>query len=378
MKPPADLPPVDCPPAAVPPAPAIAPPAVDMARLALNAFARHAAAHTLRHYTGIVSLHGLARLGLTQKETRGDEAVLDHARRMFAPFLTGRLRFETNFPNYLVGGNGAAFLWWKDELPGADADLFLPYIDEVLHQAARDRDGILCHPEAPAGEKVWIDVAFGVSPFLLFCGLKLGRADCIDEAWAQTRKLCAVLRDPEVGLMHQAKNFHVRGRLTGDHWSRGNGWGLLALAELVQYLPEEHPARADMLAAYRDLIAACLRTQGKAGLWHQEMTGPESYVETSGSALILYAIGAGLEHGLLDGAHRRAFEKGLRGLLSYIAVDGSMHNTCTGCLAPGDGSREAYMRHPHELNDPHAFGPVILACTQALRLGITGISVIED
>jgi unsaturated rhamnogalacturonyl hydrolase len=123
---------------------------------------------------------------------------------------------------------------------------------------------------------------------------------------------------------------------------------------------------------YRDLVDACLRVQDPvAGLWHQEMTEPKSYIETSGSGLILYAIGAGIGCGLLKGeGYKAAFEKGLKGMLSYIALDGSVHNTCVGCLAPGDGSPEAYIRHAHKINDPHAFGPLVLAYGQAVGLGM--------
>lgn len=344
----------------------------DPAEVAIRAFDKHVELHPLGHYTGIVTLHGLARLGLALKASGGDDAVLRKAQAHFGPFLRGEENFKCNFPNYRAGGNGAAFLWWQGALPEADEATFAPYIDELLHQAPRDRNGVYCHPGDPAAEKIWIDLAFAVSPFLLFCGLKLNRADCLDEAWAQTRKLVEALRDPANGLVNQAINFRGAGHRTGDHWSRGNGWAILALTELAQYFPESHPARADVVAMYGDLIESCLRVQDDVShLWHQEMTAPESYIETSGSGLILYAIGAGIECGLLSEArHREAFEKGLRAMKSYIALDGSVHHTCVGCLSPGMGTREEYMRHPHKMNDPHAFGPLVLAYGQAVRLGI--------
>ncbi|MFA6962702.1 MAG: glycoside hydrolase family 88 protein [Opitutaceae bacterium] len=345
--------------------------------IALRAFDKHVETHALGHYTGIVTLHGLARLGLALKRRDGDDAVLRKARANFGPFLRGEETFRCNFPNYRVGGNGAAFLWWQGALPEADEQTFEPFIDELLHKAVRDRNGIYCMPGAPQEEKIWIDVAFAVTPFLLFCGLKLDRTDCIDEAWSQTRKLVTMLRDPTNGLMNQAMNFGGAGHRTGDHWSRGNGWAILALAELAQYFPESHPARTEVVAMFNGLVEACLRMQDPvSGLWHQEMTAPESYIETSGSGLILYGLGAGLECGLLKGArYREAFERGLLGMLSYIAIDGSMHNTCMGCLAPGDGSREDYMRHPHIINDFHAFGPLVLAFGQAVRLRVPTLAL---
>lgn len=342
----------------------------NVTKIALRAFEKHVELHTLGHYTGIVTLHGLARLGLVLKR-HGDETVLYKARTYLAPFLRGEEKFKCNFPNYHLGGNGAAFLWWRGELPDASDAMFVSTVDEMIHRAPRDRNGIYCMPSAPQDEKIWIDVAFAVTPFLLFCGLKLGRQDCLDESWSQTRKMVERLRVAETGLVNQAINIRGAGHRTGDHWSRGNGWAILALTELMQYFPESHPARGEVVAMYRGLVDACLRVQNPVfGLWHQEMTEPKSYIETSGSGLMLYAIGAGIECGVLAGdSYRRAFEKGLHGMMSYIALDGSVHHACVGCLSPEDGSREAYMRHPHNMNDPHAFGPLVLAYGQAVRLG---------
>jgi Predicted unsaturated glucuronyl hydrolase involved in regulation of bacterial surface properties, and related proteins len=348
----------------------VAAPGADPLEIAVRAFDKHVETNPLGHYTGIVSLHGLGRLGLFLKERSGDVSVLEKARTHYGPFLRGEEKFKCNFPNYHIGGNGAAYLWWKGELT-EESEKFAYYVDELMTKAPRDRNGICCHPRAPQEEMIWIDVAFAVTPFLLFCGLKMNRPDCIDEAWAQTRKMVATLRVAETGLVNQAINFRGVGHRSADHWSRGNGWAMLALAELVQFFPETHPERPAVVKMYLDFIEACMKARDEVtGLWHQEMTAPESYIETSGSGLILYGIGAGLELGLLGETHREAFETGLRSLLSYIALDGSVHHTCVGCLSPGQGTREDYIGHPHRLNDCHAFGPLVLAFGQAARLGV--------
>src|SRR5690606_24562941 len=115
----------------------------------------------------------------------------------------------------------------------------------------------------------------------------------------------------------------------------------------------------------------------EAGLWHQEMTAPESYVETSGSGLILHAFGVGFEQGLLGKEYEEVLHAGLRSYLKYITVDGSVHNTCIGCLSPNEGKRQDYIERPYLLNDCHAFGPVLFAFGQAYKLGIKEISIEE-
>lgn len=345
----------------------------DTLELALKAARKHLAVRgDFGAYPGIVTLYGIARLAAL-----GDPSLVAQAREWLMPFVRGEMSFRHNFPNYLCGGAASAYLLWRGHLPEAREEV-RRYADEILHHAPRDPQGILTRPRDPEKHYVWIDVAFAVGPFLLFAGLALNDDRYVEESFQQTAKMVRLLRDPENGLLHQGINFSAPGKISEDHWSRGNGWGAFALVELARYLPSDHPRKAEALALYRDHVEACARVQDDAGLWHQEMTDTsQSYVETSGSALLLYALGSGLEAGLLGTsdsaeyiAHRARFEKGMRGLLAYITDDVDVFHTCRSCLCPGAGTQLDYRAVPPVLNDSHAFGPVVLASGQAHALGL--------
>lgn len=338
--------------------------------LAHRAALKHIAVHGhLDHYSGIVTLHALTRLAAGT----GDTTLIREARELLLPFVRGERQFHVNFPNYLCGGNASAYLLWRGHLPEA-AESARRYAEEILNCAPRDPDGILSHPQLPGRDCVWIDVAFAVTPFLLFTGLALNEGKYIEEAFQQTAKMVRLFLDSENGLLHQSRGFNGPGKFSEDHWSRGNGWGALALTELACHLPDTHPRKEEALKLYDDHLAACARFQDERGLWHQEITElKRSYVETSGSGLLLYAVGAGLEAGILDASHQERFEQGLRGLLDYISADFDIYHTCRGCLCPGQGTMLEYMAHPAVPNDPHAFGPVSLAAGQAHLLGISRI-----
>lgn len=341
-------------------------------QLALDAFAKHLEVHrSFDHYTGIVSLHGLARLAAED----GDPALIQRIRTELMPYVRGERTWKANFPNYYCGGNATAYLLWRGHLPEAETTV-RHYADQILNDAPRDDDGILCGPYAPAEKKVWIDIAFAVTPFLLFAGMALENRKYIDEAIHQTAALVKVFRNPDNGLLHQSKNFRgqLPGRISEDAWSRGNGWGAYGLVELACYLPENHPRRDVVVAMYRDHIDACAKVQDEQGLWRQEMTETkEAYVETSGSGLLLWALGEGIAAGVIDASHRERFERGCRGLLAYISSDTDIYHTCRGCLCPGEGTKKDYMAKAPVVNDPHAFGPVVLAMGQAHLLGIKTI-----
>ncbi len=334
--------------------------------IAVRAFQKHVATHPLTHYTGILSLHGFARLA----QITGNPAVLADCRRQLLPFVAGERPFKANFTNYYCGGNGTAYLLWQGALPEAEATV--RHYAEEFYRAPRDEGGILTMPGADR-PKIWIDVAFAVTPFMLFAGLTLGEETYIEAGFQQIKMMYDVFRDPANGLLHQARGFTAPGVLSQDHWSRGNGWGILALAELAQYLPAGHPRRPAAEQMFTDLLDACLRHQDADGMWHQEITDHDSYVETSGTGLILYALGVALAQKLVPAAAMDAYVAGLTGYLQYIRPDGTVYHTCRGCLNPGQGTITDYKQRAPVVNDPHAFGPVTLAFGQALRLGISEV-----
>jgi len=88
---------------------------------------------------------------------------------------------------------------------------------------------------------------------------------------------------------------------------------------------------------------------------------------------LLYSLGIMLEKGLLNKSYKKNLTKGLRGYLDYIRTDGSVSNTCIGNLCPGKGTKDDYKNQRWQLDDYHAFGPVVLAFTQAVKMGIEKI-----
>ena len=166
-------------------------PTIQTLEVARRAFARHFALHSLTHYTGILSLHGLARLAAIS----GDAQILDEARSYLRPFIRGERQFSCNFKNYLCGGNGTAFLLQQGVFPEA-ADAVRFYAEQTVREAPRDENGILCMPWDVERRKIFIDVAFAVTPFLLFAGLALNNEKYIEEAFQQTAKMIEIFPRP--------------------------------------------------------------------------------------------------------------------------------------------------------------------------------------
>ena len=279
--------------------------------------------------------------------------------------------------NYCIGGNASAYLFKSGVLDEAK-DVLSRYVDSLYREQPRDTEGYFCHHRVPqksgnANGALWIDTCFGVCPFMMWLGQALGKDEYIADAVYQMKGHHRLLFNTEAKLYHQAINFNDDPKLTA-FWGRGEGWGVYTLAEMVSDLGKEHPEYEFFKQALIDNFEGCLKVQDENGMFHQVLDMPESFVESSATCLIIYAIGRAIEMGLVtDECYKDAFLKGIRGLLGYIALDGSIHNCCCGCLCPNLGRPEDYAAWRYELNDTHAFGPVILAFGMAAMLEKAGL-----
>lgn len=320
-------------------------------------------------YPGSLLMHGMSELAVFQK----DPQTLHQALGIFADFKTGKIDGRGSFISYKAGGSGAAYLYYLKKSDALREQVELR-ANEMFKSQKRSSEGIVTANWAKDSlDQIFIDIAFAVTPYMLYAGMAMQKPEYVDIAVKETLLLFDILRDTN-GLLRQARGFTGLGILSEDNWSRGNGWGAFALASLVRDLPDTHPKKQEVNRVAKNFFEAVLKYQNQEGLWNQEMTEPLSYIETSGSGLLLYGIGIAIEKNILDKAYLPQFVKGLSGYTSYIAPDGSVSNTCRGCLNPGKGTKKDYIQREWILNDHHAFGPVVLAFTQALKMGIKEVT----
>ena len=344
----------------------------DYADVARITWERHRAIHPMNEYSSILSLHGMARLALITDDHR----MMSEIKDILKPFVEGNVARVGGIYGehvYRFGGNASAFLAARGLWPEA-RDVLERQAEKLLKLQPRDKRGIFDMPGGNWQDKsrgfLWIDTVFGVCPFLIWTGKMCGRNDFITEGCFQMLSHYEILFDQNLKLYHQAINFgNPPDSLTPAHWSRGNGWAAIALAEMAYELPDGHEHQKRIRQAYLELMEGCAAHFDEHGMLHQAMEDHSTDPESSGTALVLYAIGRGLKNGLLDSdKYRTIFLRGLKGLLLHISIDGSVYNCCPGCCAPGNGTVEDYAAHSWKLNDHHAFGPVILAFGQAQQL----------
>ena len=213
----------------------------------------------------------------------------------------------------------------------------------------------------PHENTIWADDSFMAISFLSRMGKMTGDQKYFDDAANQVEKYDHYLWCPEKELYYHCYHTDVKEHGVA-HWSRANGWMLMAQADLLTMLPKDHPQRAALLAIFNKQVQGVLHYQGKEGLWHQVLDKPDSYDEITGTAMFVFAIARGVREGWINKDFIYAAEQGLKGMMSKINDKGDITAICVGTgIMP---SETYYYNRPTQVNGPMGEGPVLRALVE--------------
>ncbi|APV51625.1 glycosyl hydrolase [Betaproteobacteria bacterium GR16-43] len=149
------------------------------------------------------------------------------------------------------------------------------------------------------------------------------------------------------------------------YWGRGNGWMAAGMTELLRALPANHPQRARILQGYRSMMASLKKYQSDSGMWLQLIDHPESWAESSSTAMFTYAMITGVKNGWLDESYGPVARKGWLALVDYINEDGAVREVCAGTGTKNDLAH--YLNRPRIVGDFHGQAPVLWSVAALLR-----------
>jgi rhamnogalacturonyl hydrolase YesR len=216
---------------------------------------------------------------------------------------------------------------------------------------------------------MWADDLYMSVPFLCRSYQLTHDRRFIDDAARQFLGFKQRLFIPELKIMSHIYDFR-RDLATGVPWGRGNGWTLFSLSELLAVLPPDHPQQLALLAFFRDLCQGYLALQDDAGMWHQVLTHPDAYPETSCTAMFAYAFARGVQYGWLEDPApyvKSAFKAWEA--INKISIDqiGNVFGVCRGSEFSFSPSYYKNELLPN-LNDTHGIGIVLLAGVEVRNL----------
>ncbi len=259
-------------------------------------------------------------------------------------------------------------------------------LGEHLKTQPRTAEGNFWH-KAIYPNQVWLDGIYMAQPFYALYQKHFGGGDYADIV-NQIKNVRAKMFSKEKGLYFHgydaSRTAFWADRETGcskNFWLRSLGWFAVALADLADILPAGED-RDSLAAILRELMAHVDRyADGETCLYWQvpDQGGREgNYLETSGSAMMAYAMLKGARLGVLDGAYAAKGKRTFDGIMEkYLTFTDSGLNLGGICLVAGlgpennrrrDGSYEYYISEPVVENDAKGVAPFVLAYTEIKRL----------
>ena len=178
-------------------------------------------------------------------------------------------------------------------------------------------------------------------------------------AWDESRSMFWC--DPETGLSEHA-------------WGRATGWYAIALVEVLDYMPKDHPGHQELVDQLNYLLEVLPKwADPQTGMWYQVLDCPDregNYQEATCSIMFTYAFLKGLRRGYIDRSH----EEYILGLYPkfidrFIRENSDGTISMTDCCAVGGlggkqmrkGDFEYYLSEPIIENDCKGVGPFIWA-----------------
>ena len=239
------------------------------------------------------------------------------------------------------------------------------WADYVAHGQFRLPDGTLAR-HRPQPVSLWSDDLYMGIPALARMGTMTGDRAWLDDAARNAVQLSARLFRPAQGLYAHGWNADDPDA-SAFFWARCNGWAMLAMEELLDALPPDHPRRPEVLALLRAQIRSVAALQSGQGLWHQLLDRPDSYLETSASAIFVYGIAHAANRGWINPvSYVPVAQAGWCGVASQIDASGAVEGICVATTFASDPVY--YFTRPVGVHALHGYGPVLLAGSEMIRL----------
>ena len=251
---------------------------------------------------------------------------------------------------------------------GKEADL-QPLIDHYMHYISNEQlrlqDGTLAR-NVPHPHTLWLDDLYMSVPALAQMGRLTGEKRYYDDAVKQILQFSERMFNKDLGIyMHgwvEGMQMHPE-----FHWARANGWAAIAMVELLEVLPDNHPAKGKIIKQLTAHLRGLTAYQSGSGFWHQLLDRSDSYLETSATAMFSFCLARAINRGWLDAnAFGPAALLAWNALTTQINRQGQVDKVCIGTGMAFDPV--FYYFRPTSVFAAHGYGPALMAGAEMITL----------
>lgn len=264
----------------------------------------------------------------------------------------------------------------------------IEFLQEQLREHPRTQSGNFWH-KLIYPNQIWLDGLYMAQPFYMEYETRFGNKEHYSDILNQFEKVRKYMYNSDKGLYYHAYD-EMKIQLWADKttglspnfWLRSIGWYVMALIDVIGNMSFEiFEIYKGLEIIFKEAIKGILNYQDdKSGLFYQIVDRSDvkdNYTETSGSAMVAYAIMKACRMGVLSKEKYEAAGKGIlesliRNKLKTKAGRTMLDGICqVAGLGPGeqrDGSVEYYLSEKVVSNDPKGVGPFMMAYAQYLML----------
>jgi rhamnogalacturonyl hydrolase YesR len=220
--------------------------------------------------------------------------------------------------------------------------------------------------QRPQAISLWADDAYMSIPALAEMGRLTGNRVWFDDAVKNIETMSARLFNKEKGLYAHGWSGSNQDA-PRFYWGRATGWIVVAMCDLLDVLPKDHPGYPKVMAQLRATLKGVAEYQAGSGFWHQMIDRNDSYLETSATAMFTYGIAHAVNEGWLPPTtYGSIAQAGWVALTTKINAKGQIEGTCVGTTYASD--QIYYYNRPTSVKALHGYGTTMLAGVEMIRM----------
>ena len=316
----------------------------------------------------------------------GDKTYFDYTKHIIDHFINSDGTIRT----YVLEEYNSDFI-----PPGRQLlSLYNVYKDEKYKMAAQIlRDQISWQPRNKVGgfwhklkypSQMWLDGLYMVEPFYAQWAVINRQSNDFNDIINQFVLMEKYSRDSKTGLLYHGWDesklqqwANPKTGLSPEFWSRSMGWFMMALVDVLDFIPQDHPNRQVLIDILNRLSTAVIKFQDPAsGVWWQvtdKANKDKNYLESSSTAMFVYSLAKAQRLKYIPVTFYQPLQKAYSGMIKEFVskdVNGKYHynqavaGAGLGGIPYRDGSYDYYVNEPRRDDDLKAIGPFIQACIE--------------
>lgn len=206
------------------------------------------------------------------------------------------------------------------------------FIHDQLKQQPRTPSGGYWHKQIYPNQ-MWLDGAYMAEPFRAEYAVTFQQPQDFDDIAKQLLLMDQHMRDTRTGLLRHGwdesrkmKWADPKTGLSPEVWGRAMGWYAMALVDVLDWFPADHPDRPELIRALNRTAKAIVAYQDKkSSLWWQVMdkgSARGNFTEASASCMFVYALAKGVRMGYLPQADEAAARRGWSAIQATFITSG--------------------------------------------------------